>query len=55
MARCRFPLSLFARACGQYVTGAFGNLEGDCFLLAVCDVQPPTSHRWVLSTGVSDD
>jgi len=40
MARCRFPLPLFAEACGQYVTGAVGHLEGGCFLLAVCDVQP---------------
>ncbi len=38
MARCRLPLSLLSGASGQYVTGAAGNLEGDCFLLAVCDV-----------------
>jgi hypothetical protein len=38
MARCRLPLSLLSGASGQYVTGAVGNLEGDCFLLAVCDV-----------------
>jgi hypothetical protein len=44
MARCRLPLSLFARACGQYFIGAVGNLEGDCFLLAVCDVLPSIIH-----------
>jgi hypothetical protein len=38
MARRRLPLSLLARACGQYVTGAGGNLGSDCFLLAVCDL-----------------
>jgi hypothetical protein len=53
MARCRLPLSLFARACGQYFIGAVGNLEGDCFLLAVCDVLPQSFMRRTRATRMT--
>jgi hypothetical protein len=47
MARSPLRPSLLARACGQYVTEAIGNPEGDCFLLPVSDAwlhQPPSGR-----------